>query len=241
MITEKHIKTFYENFTEGHILHDRLSYNRRYIHIRKMIHRHVKSGMSVLELGCGTGITSQDILRQGASVTGIDLSENNIRYARRFVRKGLFEVHDALTLDLQRTFDVITMFDFMEHIPRMHHDRLFNVIRKHCHPSTIMLINIPNHEATQYFRQHQPDILQVVDEEVTLDDFVHLCRSSGFSILKFQRNDIFRLRDYNELVLGIESAWPNRPIVEGRTHFILRKLWWLIKGPYLKMKYGRTL
>lgn len=240
MITEEKVKTFYEKFTEGHILYDRLSYNRRYLHIQKMIRRHVKPGKNVLELGCGTGITSQYILKRRASVVGIDLSENNIRFARRFVPKGVFHVQDALTLDLKQTFDIVTLFDFMEHIPRAHHDLLFEVIRKHCHSSTTILINIPNHEATEYFRQHQPGILQVVDEEVTLDDFVRLCQHAGFSILKFQRHDIFRLRDYNELVLGMKTPWPNQPIVEGRAHFLIRKLWWLLKGPYLKMKYGQT-
>jgi len=239
MITDEKVKSFYEDFTAGHIVHDRLTYNRRYIHIRKIIKKYVQPGMTVLELGCGTGITSQDILKRRASVVGIDLSDNNIRCARQFVPNGAFQAHDALTLDLNQTFDIITMFDFMEHIPRTHHTTLFEVIKKHSHPSSLILINIPNHEATKYFRQHQPEIMQVVDEEVTLDDFVSLCKTAGFAIFKFERHDIFRVRDYNELILGRVGPWPNQPLVEGRLHFVVRKLWWLLKGPYLKFRYGR--
>ncbi len=43
---------------------------------------HLKPKDTVVDLGCGPGLYSSDLARQGLKVTGIDLSENSIRYAK---------------------------------------------------------------------------------------------------------------------------------------------------------------
>ncbi|MBX7151553.1 class I SAM-dependent methyltransferase [bacterium] len=239
--TESKVKDFYEQFTESHILYDRLTYNRRYIHIHKLIREFVRPGMEVLELGCGTGITSKKILECGAKVTGIDLSENNIRFAKAVVKGGNFLAQDVLTLNLNKVFDVITLFDFMEHIPKEHHTHLFNIVRSHCHSSTVIIINIPNPRSLAYLREHQPDALQIVDEEVTIDDFAALCRQAGLYIQRYVTNDIFQKEDYDELILKVSKPRINIPVQEGVLHFIARKLWWALKGPILRKIYSYKL
>lgn len=44
-------------------------------------------GMNAVELGCGTGYVSAWMARRGARVTGIDLSEEQLRTARRLARE----------------------------------------------------------------------------------------------------------------------------------------------------------
>jgi 2-polyprenyl-6-hydroxyphenyl methylase/3-demethylubiquinone-9 3-methyltransferase len=41
-------------------------------------------GLSVLDIGCGGGLVAQPLARLGATVTGIDISEEMLRHARRY-------------------------------------------------------------------------------------------------------------------------------------------------------------
>lgn len=70
------------------------------------------SGLDVLDLGCGTGYFSAWLARRGARVTGVDLSPEQLRTARRC--QDEFDVHfdlveaDAEALPLvDRSFDLV--------------------------------------------------------------------------------------------------------------------------------------
>jgi SAM-dependent methyltransferase len=53
------------------------------------------SGARMLDLGCGKGRFSRYLAQQGFEVTGLDLSENSIQYARQFAADNLsFFTHD---------------------------------------------------------------------------------------------------------------------------------------------------
>jgi SAM-dependent methyltransferase len=48
----------------------------------KMLSSHLKPGMKVLELGCGTGYFTQELVRSGADVVAIDVSQELLEIAR---------------------------------------------------------------------------------------------------------------------------------------------------------------
>jgi ubiquinone/menaquinone biosynthesis C-methylase UbiE len=48
----------------------------------KMLSRHLKPGMTVLELGCGTGSFTRELARSGADVVAIDVSPDLLEIAR---------------------------------------------------------------------------------------------------------------------------------------------------------------
>jgi SAM-dependent methyltransferase len=48
----------------------------------KMLSSHLKRGMTVLELGCGTGYFTQELVRSGADVVAIDVSPELLEIAR---------------------------------------------------------------------------------------------------------------------------------------------------------------
>jgi 2-polyprenyl-3-methyl-5-hydroxy-6-metoxy-1,4-benzoquinol methylase len=48
----------------------------------KMLSSHLKSGMTVLELGCGTGSFTQELARSGADVIAIDVSQELLEIAK---------------------------------------------------------------------------------------------------------------------------------------------------------------
>jgi len=73
---------------------------------------------SVLDLACGKGRHSIYLNSIGYDVTGIDLSENSITYAKQFENESLhFEVHD-MCKPYRKTFDAVfnlfTSFGYFE-------------------------------------------------------------------------------------------------------------------------------
>ena len=63
----------------------------------------------VLDVACGTGDMAVELLRQGCSVTGVDLSEEMMAIAKRKVESGEWKVADAEHLPFaDRSFDAVT-------------------------------------------------------------------------------------------------------------------------------------
>lgn len=65
--------------------------------------------VSVLDLGCGTGVHSSLLAREGYQVQGVDISEDMLEAAARRVINGnpVFTPGDARTVRLHHTFDVV--------------------------------------------------------------------------------------------------------------------------------------
>lgn len=84
-------------------------------------------GKKVLDVGCGGGILSESMAKQGAMVTGIDMTTEPLEIAKQHAAQN------ALTIDYQQTtienflqnqtacnaekFDVITCMEMLEHVP----------------------------------------------------------------------------------------------------------------------------
>lgn len=76
---------------------------------------------NILDVGCGGGFLSNELARQGYSVTGVDLSQESLRVAHKHdVTKSVkYQVADAYKLPFpDDSFDVVTAMDFLEHVDR---------------------------------------------------------------------------------------------------------------------------
>ncbi len=78
----------------------------------------LKKGDTILDLACGRGRHAKYLYKQGFNVTGIDLSEESIEYAKQYEKPRLhFEVHD-MCLPYPRKFDAVfnlfTSFGYFE-------------------------------------------------------------------------------------------------------------------------------
>ncbi|CAB0150076.1 Ubiquinone biosynthesis O-methyltransferase [Pseudidiomarina piscicola] len=80
-------------------------------------------GKKVLDIGCGGGLVTEALARDGANVTGIDLAEQSLQVAK------LHALESKLTIDYQcvaaedfaeqhaASFDVVTCLEMLEHVP----------------------------------------------------------------------------------------------------------------------------
>ena len=83
---------------------------------------YLKSGTSVLDLGCGPGTITADVGRRVAPgrVLGIDASADAIEEARRNAGGGPnveFSVGDLYALNTGDTFDIVHAHQVLQHLP----------------------------------------------------------------------------------------------------------------------------
>ena len=81
-------------------------------------------GKKVLDVGCGGGILAEALNELGASVTGIDASENTIGVAKSHSRSIGSDViyiqntiEEFISSHPNEKFDVITCLEMLEHVP----------------------------------------------------------------------------------------------------------------------------
>ena len=81
------------------------------------------SGARVLDVGCGGGILSESLAKEGAKVTGIDQGANVIKVAKLHMKESDLDIdykqlniEDYFELNKEK-FDVITCLEMLEHVP----------------------------------------------------------------------------------------------------------------------------
>ena len=79
-------------------------------------------GLKLLDIGCGGGLVSEPMARLGASVTGVDASEANIKTALTHAEEGGLEIDyragtaEALREEGAGLFDVVLNLEVVEHV-----------------------------------------------------------------------------------------------------------------------------
>ena len=77
----------------------------------------------ILDVGCGGGILSEALVKTGAQVMGIDLSESAIQVARQHAQKQGLEIEyciesvEEIARKHAGSFDVVTCMEMLEHVP----------------------------------------------------------------------------------------------------------------------------
>ncbi len=89
-------------------------------------------GKSVLDIGCGGGILSEELCKNGANVTGIDSSKKSIAIARQHAKEENLDIsyinESVFDISITSKFDCIVCFEMIEHIDQP--IKLLNKIEK---------------------------------------------------------------------------------------------------------------
>ena len=106
----------------------------------------LRAGMSLCELGCGSGWMTRFAARHGLHAEGYDISPEMIEIARELAaEEGLdvhFEAGDMEQLDLGRRFDTCLLYDALHHSPRA--DLVLASARRALRPGGRVLLAEPN-------------------------------------------------------------------------------------------------
>jgi len=114
--------TIFGNYAKYYdLLYKDKNYQAEADYIKSLITKHAptpKKVQTILDIGCGTGIHDEFLVKKGYKLTGIDLSKEMIDIAKLKKNNNLkFHVGDATNFNLNQKFDVILS--------------LFNVINYH--------------------------------------------------------------------------------------------------------------
>jgi len=95
----------------------------------------------VLDAGCGAGVPISQMLSEQFSLTGVDFSEAQIELAKRNVPRGTFLCEDMTRLEFpDDTFDGITSYYAIIHIPRDEHQALLSNFHRILKPGGVALL-----------------------------------------------------------------------------------------------------
>jgi SAM-dependent methyltransferase len=153
--------------------------------------RRIPAGGYVLELGCGAGVPCTAALAEQHDVLGVDVSAAQLTLARRNVPQARFLKEDMTCLRLPSgSFDAVTAFYSVVHVPREEQAALFTRIAGWLRPGGLLLAALGCKGtngveddwlgAPMYFSSHdaatnrellgQAGLSLLVDEQVTMDE-----------------------------------------------------------------------
>jgi len=85
----------------------------------KMLSNHIRSGMTVLELGCGTGYFTRELARYGADIVAVDVSPELLEIARAncSAPNVRYEIQNACALSCRgAVFDSVVGSSVLHHL-----------------------------------------------------------------------------------------------------------------------------
>ena len=94
------------------------------VRVRYVSERVHLPGAALLDVGCGGGLLAESLAREGARVTGIDLSPGMIEVARLHAAEGSLAIDyrcaaaEELAARAPEAFQVLTCMEMLEHVPQ---------------------------------------------------------------------------------------------------------------------------
>ena len=203
--TRANIVEFYDKFLE-YIKTDHERPNARHTYVCK---KHLaalltKPGTKVLDLGCGTGITSLFMAKQDAEVTAIDISPKLIRFAKKnSAHENIHYLMADITefeIGINEKYDLITLVDIFEHLPVCNTGLLLNKIYSLSHEESVIYLNIPDGRYQAAVHKYIPKKLQIIDEIYSIPQILHKFSQFGFEVVYIDIYGINTMCQYNAFV-----------------------------------------
>lgn len=139
-------KDIKERYAKAAVDYDEKAFNDKYKAYKIMalwaLESFKRKDAKILDLGCGTGLSSVEFFKKGFSVIGVDISKEMLKKAERYPFEKLIcqDLEKPLKVENNK-FDIIMLIGVMEFIrdPLF----LFKQINKKLKPDGIFLVTIP--------------------------------------------------------------------------------------------------
>jgi len=169
-ITSKDVASFYDGFVP-HFLKQKA--NDRIQALKSFICRTVRKEDVVLDFGCSIGIITSYTHSLGIKCHGVDISDRCIKVAKNLNPEIFFQRYDFREQLLTQKYDVIYLFDVIEHIQVNHRNLLIHKLSKGLKQCGRFMISIPLHDVPQEQKQ-------IIDNFIKISDLDILMRFLGF-------------------------------------------------------------
>jgi 2-polyprenyl-3-methyl-5-hydroxy-6-metoxy-1,4-benzoquinol methylase len=179
------VSEYYDNFLE-YLKHDHERENPRHIHIKQRINQLVHPGWTVLDFGCGTGITTKHIAQKAESVIGIDISPKLIEFAQgnSYAPNINYVCGDIANSEIdlsQKSFDIIFMNDVFEHLPRVKIDEYIEPLVNSLSEEGVIYVNLPYGVYQDFIGTKHKELQQIIDEDYYIEDICKIFTLHGMT------------------------------------------------------------
>jgi cyclopropane fatty-acyl-phospholipid synthase-like methyltransferase len=138
-------------------------------------------GARVLDLGCGSGDKTRRLAGR-FDVLGVDLSEKQLGLARLAVPDATFQQGDFAGLNLaESSFDAVTAFYSITHVPREEHPALFGKIARWLRSGGLFLASLSANGTSDWTEEWLG--VKMFFSGYDADTNRRLLRESGFRLL----------------------------------------------------------
>lgn len=150
---------------------------------------------SILDLGCGGGFLSNFLSKKGHKVTGLDISEDALKVARRydFTKKVSYLRGDAYKLPFNKnSFDVVCAMDFLEHVEKP--NEIIKEVSRVLKPGGQFLFYTFNRnflswllviKGVEWILKKTPENLHVYHLFIKPKELETLCQNNGLKVKNF--------------------------------------------------------
>lgn len=162
--------------------------------IRKTIKDHFPTKCSILDIGCGAGILTNDLVKDNHDVTGVDLSAPSLKIAEKYddTKKVKYQMANAYDLPFkEKTFDIVCAMDVLEHVENpfqliieasrvLKHGGLFFFHTFHQNLLSYLFII----KCVDWFVPNAPKNMHVYNLFIKPKDLKFMCKKAGLSVDK---------------------------------------------------------
>lgn len=180
----------YNDTQETNYLHN-VDYRKKRFALERLniIRRHLTKSVSatrLLDVGCGTGWFLEVAMHEGFPVSGLEMGKEIAEATSRRLKIRIYT--EAITeLPASEQFDVITLFDVLEHVPDP--KAVLAAVRSHLRPGGIALLFCPNLDSVGFSILRERSSLVMPAEHLfyfTPKSLRHLIEQTPLEVVEFQ-------------------------------------------------------
>lgn len=151
---KKSLKQYYEqkaqNLDEYHITYNHPSLYKRFFFKTRLKNvlslLNARKNEVILDIGCGSGVYTKELIKKGSKVTAIDIAETYLSQTKKLVgrtKRLQLVAADATKLPFKRnTFDKVLFTEVIEHIPQ--YEKSLREIHRVIKPNGTVTISTPS-------------------------------------------------------------------------------------------------